>query len=82
MLQFMGLQRVGHEWATELNWTDALQWSQSQTKEKEEESLLKGLMTQNFFNLGKEKDLKPIKLQKERIQRIHTEKYYNEIVNN
>ena len=21
MLQFMGLQRVGHEWATELNWT-------------------------------------------------------------
>ena len=22
MLQFMGLQRVGHEWATELNWTE------------------------------------------------------------
>ena len=22
MLQFMGLQRVGHNWATELNWTD------------------------------------------------------------
>ena len=22
MLQFMGLQRVGHDWATELNWTD------------------------------------------------------------
>ena len=21
-LQFMGLQRVGHDWATELNWTD------------------------------------------------------------
>ena len=20
---FMGLQRVGHDWATELNWTDA-----------------------------------------------------------
>ena len=82
MLRFMGLQRVGHDWATELNWTDALQWSQWKTKEKEEESLSKGLMTQNFFNLGKEKDLKPIKLQKERIQRIHTEKYYNEIVNN
>ena len=22
MLQFMGLQRVGHDWETELNWTD------------------------------------------------------------
>ena len=22
MLRFMGLQRVGHDWATELNWTD------------------------------------------------------------
>ena len=22
VLQFMGLQRVGHDWATELNWTD------------------------------------------------------------
>ena len=24
MLQFMGSQRVGHDWATELNWTDSL----------------------------------------------------------
>ena len=24
MLQFMGSQRVGHDWATELNWTDVL----------------------------------------------------------
>ena len=24
VLQFMGLQRVGHDWATELNWTDIL----------------------------------------------------------
>ena len=24
MLQFMGLQRVGHDWATELNWTEDL----------------------------------------------------------
>ena len=23
VLRFMGLQRVGHDWATELNWTDA-----------------------------------------------------------
>ena len=23
VLQFMGLQRVGHNWATELNWTDS-----------------------------------------------------------
>ena len=26
MLRFMGLQRVGHNWATELNWTE-LKWS-------------------------------------------------------
>ena len=25
MLQFMGLQRVGHDWATELNWAEASQ---------------------------------------------------------
>ena len=25
VLQFMGLQRVGHDWATELNWTDSNQ---------------------------------------------------------
>ena len=24
VLQFMGLQRVGHDWATELNWTESL----------------------------------------------------------
>ena len=24
VLQFMGLQRVGHDWATELNWTDTV----------------------------------------------------------
>ena len=23
VLRFMGLQRVGHDWATELNWTEA-----------------------------------------------------------
>ena len=25
VLQFMGLQRVGHDWATELNWTESLE---------------------------------------------------------
>ena len=25
MLQFMGSQRVGHDWATELNWTELIQ---------------------------------------------------------
>ena len=25
MLQFMGSQRVGHDWATELNWNDSMQ---------------------------------------------------------
>ena len=26
MLQFMGLQRVGHDWETELNWTELSSW--------------------------------------------------------
>ena len=26
MLWFMGLQRVGHDWATELNWSSTLAW--------------------------------------------------------
>ena len=26
MLRFMGSQRVGHDWATELNWTDVIWW--------------------------------------------------------
>ena len=26
VLQFMGSQRVGHDWATELNWTEELYW--------------------------------------------------------
>ena len=28
VLQFMGLQRVGHDWATELNWTELILFSQ------------------------------------------------------
>ena len=27
VLQFMGLQRVGHDWATELNWTDGVAYN-------------------------------------------------------
>ena len=30
MLQFMGSQRVGHDWVTELNWTESLSCSYSQ----------------------------------------------------
>ena len=30
VLQFMGLQRVGHDWATELNWTELNFWKQWQ----------------------------------------------------
>jgi len=26
VLRFMGLQRVGHNWATELNWTKSIKW--------------------------------------------------------
>ena len=29
MLRFMGSQRVRHDWATELNWTEWLRWKQS-----------------------------------------------------
>ena len=31
VLQFMGLQRVGHDWATELNWTE-LNWTMTYTR--------------------------------------------------
>ena len=31
MLRFMGSQRVGHHWATELNWTEAM-WDFQRTK--------------------------------------------------
>ena len=44
MLRFMGLQRVGHDWATELNWTEAnlgnyswIHWSETTEKSKTEE---------------------------------------------
>ena len=29
MLQSIGLQRVGHDWATELNWTEQTTWKQN-----------------------------------------------------
>ena len=32
VLRFMGSQRVGHDWATELNWTDYTEWSKSERK--------------------------------------------------
>ena len=32
MLQFMGLQRVGHDWVTELNWTDGRKWRKWRVK--------------------------------------------------
>ena len=32
VLWFMGSQRVGHDWATELNWTDILSIENSKTK--------------------------------------------------
>ena len=33
VLQFMGLQRVGHNWVTELNWTEESQWGCPRTKQ-------------------------------------------------
>ena len=40
VLQFMGSQRVGHDWVTELNWTDA----DDTTLMAESEEELKGLL--------------------------------------
>ena len=34
MLQFMGSQRVGHDWATDLIWSDLIQIEQSNCKQK------------------------------------------------
>ena len=39
MLQFMGLQRVGHDWVTELNWTDGVSRSQTPLSDWTELSL-------------------------------------------
>ena len=33
VLRFMGLQRVGHDWMTELNWTE-LNWTEGESKVK------------------------------------------------
>ena len=41
MLQFMGSQRLGHDWATELNWTD----TQSQLLHSQQTNLLSSLMS-------------------------------------
>ena len=32
VLRFMGLQRVGHDWVTELNWTELKAWISSKLK--------------------------------------------------
>ena len=38
VLWFMGSQRVGHDWATELNWTEFFVWSWTMIEESESES--------------------------------------------
>ena len=38
VLQFMGSQRVGHDWATELNWTEEYSWFSSAGRRWEGES--------------------------------------------
>ena len=43
MLLFMGSQRVGHDWATELNWTDAALTSHS-WKDNKNSFLLRNLL--------------------------------------
>ena len=39
MLQFMGSQRVGHDWATELNWWGILAWRNSLKKLQEKQKI-------------------------------------------
>ena len=43
MLQFMGSQRVGHDWATELNWTELCQKCKTETTIKKRGALGQGI---------------------------------------
>ena len=47
VLRFMGLQRVGHDWVTELNWTEARHWGYM--KNKTQSSPLSCLPPSDFF---------------------------------
>ena len=56
----MGSQRVGHNWATELNWKRAnlyiIGTLEGQEREKGIEKVFEGTMAENFPNLKKETD--------------------------
>ena len=56
----MGPQRVGHNWATELNWKRAnlciIGTLEGQEREKGIEKVFEGTMAENFPNLKKETD--------------------------
>ena len=41
VLQFMGLQRVGHDWATKLNWTELIHCSKVLAREIKEEKYIR-----------------------------------------
>ena len=48
MLQSIGLQRVGHDWVTELNWTDSVQHQQSFWTWKEMNIMFRSLLRSIF----------------------------------
>ena len=62
VLQFMGLQRVGHDWATELNWTELMftklnmEWKEIQTLssslQKTTISTVSPVLFQRFYSVG------------------------------
>ena len=65
MLQFMGSQRVGHDWATELNWTELkynikytntciVEVLEGKEREKGVKNVFEDIMAVNFSNLKKE----------------------------
>ena len=47
VLRFMGSQRVGHDWATELNW-------EGEEREKGPEKIFAEIIDENFLNMEKE----------------------------
>ena len=55
MLQFMGLQRVGHNWATELNWTEL---RRGQRAPKRDRMVYRRQNTRIVLNIGYRKGVR------------------------
>ena len=63
MLRFMGSQRVGYDWATELNWTGLLMWLYLETEPLRRCWGQKALVPWNWCSYGKKERLqRPLSL--------------------